>query len=223
MGSKREKPGRATSSLLPRFIEREEYRSMARTVYSDKRDLLLLSLLYHYCLTVNECRQIKIKHLKPRGYDKGILTIPAEYKPQNRVLRLRKQTWQNAKDIQQSENLDQEDFLFRSRKGRYVTKGEDTRVRAPISTRQIRHIVKKCAKDAGIRNHRDVSPKALRYGGIVYRIRNLKGQVQKIERWLGLRHDPRRAKMLLEMAGLSHEEQQDPAQKTYTSISKLTN
>jgi integrase len=186
-------------SFLPRYVTFWEFRALKEAA-GDVRARLLLELIYHLGLGVEECRGIRLPHIKRTRKGK-ILIIMSKIKRKRRSLRIRRGLWELIQDLTFFDFCEQ-DFLFRSRKGRALVLNipESVQVRAPISARRIREIVKKTAKDAGIPDYSTITPTALRYGYVVLAITKRNKRPRDIERLLGLRHDPRRVKMYEAMA-----------------------
>ena len=212
--------------LLPRFVTWTEYKAMRKAAWTRTRDRILLYLLYSG-LRVKDVRQVRVRHLRRRGYLKGSLILVAQSTYKQMGFTIRKESWALITGHIRRESLGIDDFLFRSKKGRAIKIRDSQGARevlAPISRRHIRYIVNKYARLAAIPDYEKISPMALRYGFAVLAMTKHDKSLTYVERiLLGLRHDARRAKMLAAMASIQAEAEteRDPQPRTRYTVREM--
>jgi integrase/recombinase XerD len=130
------------NQLAQRILSEEQVLRMI-ALEKDRRNQLVIRLLYAAGLRVSELCGLRGRHLQERG-DAGQISVHGKGN-KTRVILLRPETWQALQALQAGEEAP----LFRSRKG------------GPLSRAQVFRLVKAAAKRAGLST--EVSPHWLRH------------------------------------------------------------
>lgn len=137
-------------------------RNVERIIFlePDRRNAVLLSLLYYAGLRAAELCSLQWRHLKERG-DAGQVSIFGKGKKTRHVL-LDKTTWQEVMSLKR-EGAGKQDYVFESRQsqGRYK---KDRR----LDESSIHRIIRKAAERAGL--DENVSPHWMRHAHATYSI-----------------------------------------------------